>query len=99
WNRRKQLRKGLPLNPPQSPGQLALGNLALATGGFDGGVLRFHRRDGLQDRVRLASRNNVLLSLQQREHLAVLLQFIAERFNDLFESRGHRSMTGKNAKP
>jgi hypothetical protein len=40
-----------------------------------------------------------LLRLQQREHLAVLLQFIAKCFNDWFEGRGHRSMTGRRATP
>src|SRR5437867_7881605 len=50
-DRGKQLWKSVSVRSTQSPSQLALGGLSLPAGGFDGGALRFHRRDGGQDRV------------------------------------------------
>ena len=68
-------------------------------GVLDGDTLRFDRQNGRQDCTRFALGHCRVLRLQQREHLAVLLQFIAKCFNDLFEGRGHRSMTEERAMP
>ncbi len=95
----ERLREGPSVRPAQSRRQLALGGVALATGQVDGRALRFHRRDGPQDRRRFPARDDVLLGLQQSEHLAVLLQFVAKCFNDLFENGGHRSVIGRSAPP
>ena len=76
----------------ENPGQLSLKRFPPCACSFEHVALRIERSAGIQDRLGILANEASMLSFQQREHLAVVLQLFAKRFNDLFEGRCHQSM-------
>ena len=75
------------------PGEFPMSVSSLMACDLDYGTLRVQRDRGIETMPGFVALQTSMLSFQQREQFAVLLQLIAKCFNYMFEGCIHRSMT------
>jgi hypothetical protein len=84
-----ELRQGGFRRLAEMPGEFALPIFAQVARLLNRGALLLNRGDAYQDIIRGAAHDGLLLQVQARQHFTILLQFLAEGFNQGVKGISH----------